>query len=204
MALGVLTMAGDKPSREDLARMAGDALLDAGAPDQLNMFGDDKGAVVPVERRAGPGRPAGSGNRIKAKLRDYMAAQGYRDPAAQLAMLAGLDRPDLHPLGYAAQIAATLGEPVTEVAKLMRQAAADLMPYWHAKLTPDVSVQAPAVNIGLVIGDAAGGLRAAPDGTVAPHLDPYAPLDVRLGIFEQDQSLGDDGADASDSAHRTE
>lgn len=187
---------GDKPSRTDLARLGGNTLLTDGAPGgQLDMFGDDKGAAVPVERRAGPGRPAGSGNKLKGKLKDYMAAQGYRDPAAQLAMLAGLDRPDLHPLGYAAQIAAALGEPVTAVAGLMRQAAAELMPYWHAKITPDVAVQAPAVNILM----ASDGASVAIAGVPAQGGDDFAPLDVRIAqMLENQRVSGGDAAPSDD------
>lgn len=184
----------EKPSRQDLARMGGQNLLAAGAPDgQLSMFGDDQGAAVPVEARK-PGRPAGSGNKLKAKLRDLMAARGYRDPAEQLAMLAGLDRPDLHPLGYAALIAAELGEPVTAVASLMRQAAAELMPYHHAKITPDAVVNAPAVNILMAGQGVAVGIAASVQGDP----DAFAPLDVRLGHIEQNQQVSGGDAQASD------
>ena len=69
-------------------------LLEDGS--QLGMWGED-GEARPAASR-GPGRPAGSANKLKTKLREYMAGQGYRDPAVQLALLAGLDRPDLHPL----------------------------------------------------------------------------------------------------------
>lgn len=187
----------DKPDQRTLNRMAGEALLRDGQ--QADMFGED-GAVVPVERRAGPGRPAGAGNKVKTKLREYMAGQGYRDPAVQLAMLAGLDRPDLHPLGYAAQIAEVLGVPVTDVAREMRQASDALMPYWHAKITPDVAVTAPAVNI----------LMAGPGGAVALSVpgaaDPFAPLDVRMagaGQIQSNQQVADGTASHSDAAIRT-
>ncbi|MDW3181760.1 hypothetical protein [Roseobacter sp.] len=122
--------------------------------EQLDMWGDE-GAVVPVASR-GPGRPAGATNKLKGKLRDYMAGQGYRDPAVQLAMMAGLDRPDLHPIAYAAQIAQALGEDTADVLKVMRQAASDVLPYYHAKLTPDVSVQAAQMNIMMAPQGAAG------------------------------------------------
>ena len=186
-----------KPSREDLARLGGKNLLTAGGPEgQLDMFGDGQGAAVPVEARKGPGRPAGAGNKLKAKLRDLMSARGYRDPAEQLAMLAGLDRPDLHPLGYAALIAAELGEPVTAVASLMRQAAAELMPYHHAKITPDAVVNAPAVNILMAGQGAAVGIAASVQG----NPDAFAPLDVRLGHIEQNQQVSGGDAQASDEA----
>ncbi len=182
---------GDRPSREDLAKLGGRQLLADGH--QLDMFGPE-GEAVPVDQRRGPGRPAGSGNKLKAKLKDYMAARGYRDPAEQLAMLAGLDRPDLHPMGYAAQIAAALGEPVTAVAGLMRQAAAELLPYWHAKVTPDVAVQAPAVNILMAGSPATLGVQGAPEagGEV------FAPLDVRILQMQQNQGVADGDSAASD------
>lgn len=191
-------MADDKPSPQEIAAGAGRALLADGQPGgQLDMFGDRAGAAVPVETRRGPGRPAGASNKLRAKIRELMAARGYRDPAEQLAMLAGLDRPDLHPLGYAAQIAATLGEPVMAVAREMRQAAAELMPYWHAKITPDFAVQAPAVNI-LMAGDAAAvavtGAHPADGGAG------FAPLDVRMGQIVQNQQVSGDDAGASDEA----
>lgn len=180
---------GDRPSREELAQLGGQRLLDEGH--QLEMFGPE-GEAVPVDQRRGPGRPAGSGNKLKAKLKDYMVARGYRDPAEQLAMLAGLDRPDLHPMGYAAQIASALGEPVTAVAGLMRQAAAELLPYWHPKVSPDVAVQAPAVNILMAGSPVALGVEGAPQAGG----EAFAPLDVRIRQGEQNQWVtnGDDAA----------
>ncbi|WP_112312507.1 hypothetical protein [Pseudogemmobacter bohemicus] len=188
-------MAGDKPDPREIAMAAGRALLaEREAGGQLDMFGGDQGEAVPVEDRRGPGRPAGSSNKLRGKIRELMAARGYRDPAEQLAMLAGLDRPDLHPLGYAAQIAATLGEPVMLVAREMRQAAAELMPYWHAKITPDIAVQAPAVNI-LMAGDAAA---VAVQGAMPGAGAGFAPLDVRMMQIEQNQQVSGGDAAASD------
>ncbi|WP_226779002.1 hypothetical protein [Oceaniglobus trochenteri] len=155
-------MSDEKPDKRELRKMAAGNLLEGGA--QLDMFGDE-GEVVPVETRSGPGRPAGSGNKLKTKVRAFMAAKGYRDPVEQLAMLAGMDRPDLHPLAYAAQIAEHLGEDVMDVAKVMRQAAADVLPYWHAKVTPDVQLNLPVMNVQMappMPGQAAGGRRVGP------------------------------------------
>jgi len=115
-----------------------------------------------------------------------MAARGYRDPAEQLAMIAGLDRPDLHPIGYAAPIAASLGEPVTAVAALMRQAAAELMPYWHARITPDALVPAPSVNILM----SARPVAADGDGAVQAGGSAFAPLDVRIAQIVENHGLG--------------
>lgn len=172
---------------------AGERLAEKGP--QLGLFGED-GAPVPVEQRRGPGRPAGATNKLKAKLREYLAHRGYRDPAEQLAMLAGLDQ-DMHPMAYAAQVAQLLGEDVMAVAREMRQAAAELMPYWHAKITPDVSVQAPAVNI---LMQGAGGVV----GMSVAGSDPFAPIDVRSGEVVENQSLGGTQDPASDASDRTE
>ena len=187
------------PSRSEIEaanRKAGKALLAEG--EQLGLFGPEG---KPVERRAGPGRPAGAGNKLKGKLRDLMAARGYRDPAEQLAMIAGLDQRELHPMAYAASVAASIGEPVLAVAREMRQAAAELMPYWHAKITPDVLQQGAQVNI----------LMQGADGTVALRVeggsDPFAPLDARLGMNRETveyQGLDDGAPEGSDNEARTE
>lgn len=130
--------------------------LDAGA--QLSMFEQDGGAIRPDDERRGPGRPKGAANKLKTKIKEYMLGMGYRDPMQQLAMLSGIDRPDLHPMAYAAMIAQELGCSVMEVQREMRQATAELMPYWHAKVTPDVNAGAGAqVNI----------IQAAPGAQVA-------------------------------------
>lgn len=171
---------------------AGARLTEKG--EQLGFFGED-GAPVPAERR-GPGRPAGASNKLKAKLREYLAHKGYRDPAEQLAMMAGLDQV-MHPMAYAAKIAEALGEDTMAVLREMRQAAGELMPYWHAKITPDVSVQAPAVNI---LMQGSGGAV----GVSLPGTDPFAPFDVRFGEMLENQGLGESQDPASDVSDRTE
>lgn len=175
---------------------------------QLGMFGPE-GEVLPPATR-GPGRPPGAQNKLKSRLKDYLAAKGYRDPAEHLALLAGLDRRDKHPLHVAAEIAAALGEDVMAVAREMRQATEALMPYWHAKLTPDVQVNAPAVSILMQGSDGAVGISLGQGGE-----DPYAPLDVRVGLLpgpeegDEDQGQGNQALSEgqgvqSDAASRTD
>ena len=175
---------------------------------QLGMFGSE-GEVLPPASR-GPGRPPGAQNKLKSRLKDYLAAKGYRDPAEHLALLAGLDRRDKHPLHVAAEIAAALGEDVMAVAREMRQATEALMPYWHAKLTPDVQVTAPSVNILMQGADGAVGISLGQGSD-----DPFAPLDVRVGLLPgpeegaEDQAQGNqalsEGQDGqSDAASRTD
>lgn len=170
----------------------GSRLLDDGQ--QLGLFSDDQGGIVPVEQRSGPGRPAGAPNKAKTKLREYFTGRGYRDPAEQLALIAGLDRPDMHPLGHAAMLAELTGLDMMEVLKLQRQAASDLMPYWHAKLTPDVAIQNAQMNITM-----------APQGTSSdPSSRRMGPPPLPSEQSEQKQQVNDsDDADNSDGV-RTE
>ena len=168
--------------------------------EQLGLFGPEGAPVPPAERR-GAGRPAGAGNKLKSKLRDLMAARGYRDPAEQLAMLAGLDRPDLHPLAHAALLAAETGEDVAAVMREMRQAAGELMPYWHAKITPDVAVQGPVQVF------VAGGQVVQPGPEQARDVTPQArrvappPMP---GEMQRNQGLADGVVQGSDDGVRTE
>lgn len=189
---------GDKPSAEQLARIGGAMLERDGA--QLGFFGDDGQPIAPNDVRRGAGRPAGAGNKVKSKIRDYLAGKGYRDPAEQLAMLAGLDQRELHPMAYAAQVAQLLGVAVTDVIREMRQAAGELMPYWHAKLTPDVQVNVPSVNI-LMAG--MGGVPVLDAGGA----DPFAPLDIRAGLISEsveNQEVSEGDGDAFGQEVRTE
>lgn len=189
----------DKPDFAAMNRAAGERLQDVGA--QLSMFAADGAPVGPEARR--PGRPAGAGNKLKGKLRDLATARGYRDPAEQLAMIAGLDRPDVHPLAYAGQIAELIGEPVLAVAGMMRQAAAELMPYWHAKLTPDVTFAQTVVPILMQMPGAAPGQVI--EGMAGAMLHPYAPLDVRAALTQRNQGLsGSDDAGGGDAIRTDE
>lgn len=166
------------------------------AGEQADMFGSE-GAVVPVGQRSGPGRPAGATNKLKSRISEYMALRGYRDPVEQLAMLAGLDRPDVHPLAYAAQIAKELGEDVMDVAKVMRQAASDLLPYYHAKITPDVSVNMPVMSITMAP------QGTGPDGSDRPSGPPPMPSQANPQSEQyQELSQGQELPDATE--RRTE
>lgn len=173
--------------------------------EQLGLFGPEGAAIEPAERRAGPGRPAGSGNKLKSKLGQLMAARGYRDPAEQLAMLAGLDRPDLHPMALAALLAEQTGEDVAAVMREIRQAASELMPYWHAKVTPDVAVHQTAVQVVMpgaaVPQQAAQGPDQARDVTPQPGRIAPPPMPFQI---QQNQWVSDTGPDGSDAQSRTD
>lgn len=190
---------GDAPSREQIARGQALALQAHGA--QLGFFGEDGQPIAAEDPRRGPGRPVGAPNRAKTKIKDYLAARGFRDPAEQLAMLAGLDQRDVHPIYHAAKLAEAIGVPVDVIMREMRQAADALMPYWHAKLTPDVQVNLPPVPILMQV---QGGL-SIDAGALSGH--PFAPADVRAGLIEgsvTNQRLTDADQLHSDSATRTE
>ena len=177
----------------------GSRIADEG--EQLGLFGEE-GAPIPPERRAGPGRPAGSGNKLKGKLRDLLAARGYRDPAEQLAMLAGLDRPDLHPLAHAALLAEQTGEDVAAVMREMRQAAGELMPYWHAKMTPDVAItQAVQIVMPGAAEAKSSGSNFARDVTPKPGRITPPPMPHEI---EHNQDLRKLPYEKSDAENRTE
>ena len=167
---------------------------------QDDMFGAS-GEVVPPAKRDGPGRPAGSTNKLKSRIADYMAARGFRDPVDQLAMLAGLDRPDVHPLAYAAQLAEHLGADTLEVAKIMRQAAADVLPYYHAKRTPDVQLSIPVMNVQMAqpLPGQAGNGRP-----IGPPPMPSEVSDKTSDEMQQNQTLSDLLDAQSDGESRTE
>lgn len=119
---------------------------------------------VAEKREAGKrarGRPAGSQNRRSDDLRNYLLTMGYRDPALILADIANAD-----PLELAAELSAPYrpakgphaGQLVEnsitpDVAlKLIKDAAAELMPYFHAKRPQEVNVSTRVMGV-MVIGD---------------------------------------------------
>lgn len=99
-------MAAEAARRVERAREVGD---------QLSLFGPPAPMPAPGEGEAGEGgkrigRPPGARNKVKAQLRELMAAQGWRDPAQQLAYLAGLNSredPYLVALGRAEALVAS-------------------------------------------------------------------------------------------------
>lgn len=58
---------------------------------QMALFDRPEPEAERVERTGKPGRPRGSRNRVKTDLAKLLAAHGYRDPASQLAHMAGLN-----------------------------------------------------------------------------------------------------------------
>ncbi|MEM1372054.1 MAG: hypothetical protein AAGG72_07490 [Pseudomonadota bacterium] len=122
--------------------------------EQLGLFGQPEVPSEPEpEKPRKAGRPKGSRNKAQTGLRELMVAQGYRDPASQLARIACLhttDDPLLVNIGRAQAILAAAGASpkqimddlpglVIQLTKLTEQAGATLMPYTFAKVTPDVN-----------------------------------------------------------------
>ncbi len=139
---------------------------------------DQEAAAAAEAKNPKGGRPAGSRNKTGAQLGAYLRGLGYRDPAARLAMIAGLNS-ELDPVELAMEqaklVAASTGQgkakPETILGMLKEQRAAleGLMPYWHAKLTPDVNNNTQ-VNMALMVGAGAPADQAAP--TTRPSLPP--------------------------------
>lgn len=147
--------AAEMAERLDRAREMGEQLSFLATP--------DGGDLVPEEPR-GPGRPKGSKNRVDTKLREMLAARGWKMPEDQLAAMAGLtDRTD--PLLLAIERTEFLlswawdskagGPSASErldtfhrVYTAMQRSTEAIAPYGLAKASPDVNVtQAVQINM---------------------------------------------------------
>jgi hypothetical protein len=134
----------------------------------------EAGAIRPPKRRVG--RPPGSPNRTTLQLQRLLLARGYRDPAEFLAAIVTNDARQL-----AADLAGKPLELVTfaealEVAKLQRQAADGLMPYFHQKMPTAVEVKGDAPRQLIVMGDV---------------VNMKAVADQRLSAIDAEASHGD-------------
>lgn len=170
---------------------------------------DGKGA-------AGAGRPKGSANKRDSRLRQMLAARGYRMPEDVLAEMAGLsDRAGRSGMELAMarveQIEAWSGgrTPPRErrallvsVMREQRMAAGDLLPYGLAKMTPDTTVNIAAAQILMPGASAQGapgdGARVI-EGRAASNFAP-PPLPGRT---EQYQEVSADDESAPDGGSRT-
>lgn len=112
---------GELPGADPLDLLAG--LPDGEGVDALALAAE----IVAAPARA-RGRPLGAANRKNGDLIRYLQARGHRDPMVTLSMIQSADFGALCRLvgaGGAKQKLAVLG--------IIRGAAADLMPYHHAK-----------------------------------------------------------------------
>lgn len=189
-------MAETAVARQIAARIVGD---------QLNLFGEPERPVEPEQdgpRKAG--RPKGSRNKAQSGLRELMIAQGFRDPASQLARVACLhttDDPLIVNIGRAQAILAAAGAGekqirdelpglVISLMRLTEQAGATLMPYVFAKVTPDVTDARQQMVVQI----------AAPAGTPAQVRTAVAPPPMPMQEVEQYQEVSGSDADQSDGA----
>ena len=164
-----------------------EALADAAAQDlnnkQLELLDlpTDEGQAS-IKRK--PGRPKGAKGKGKDLLHAHLDQQGYHRPADRLAALAGLNSP-LGPFDLAfersAAICSKLGihnpdkvlNVLHMVLKHQSQAAAALLPYTQAKITPDLVIDnANAVQINHITQLSDGSLvQKKPEW--AMHLESY-------------------------------
>jgi hypothetical protein len=147
---------------------------------ELALFGDQP-IAPPIKR--GPGRPAGSPNRTTLQLQALLRARGYRDPAEFLASIVSMSLADLE------KVLGNDCEPI-EALKLQRQAAADLMPYFHTRMPQAVEFKAPEARPLVVIsmGAATADVRAAEDGTFSLNVQPNQQLTVEATVEPAAQS----------------
>lgn len=158
--------AADAAERIDAAQQVGQQLSFLADPD------GDGGAMVPEAPR-GAGRPKGSKNKTDAKMRDMLAAKGYRMPEDVLAEIAGLSsREDVFILAmarteqllvWAAAGAAEVGKKghksawvpsgalrvavFADLYKSQIKALEALLPYGLGKVTPDTTTHVQSTTI---------------------------------------------------------
>lgn len=122
--------------------------LVAGLPDGE---GDDVLAMA-AEMIAAPararGRPLGSPNRKNGDMIRYLAARGHRDPMVTLSMIQSADFGALCKM-----VGAGNAKQKTAVLAIIKSAAADLMPYHHAKLPQQLELPAGSGRPIMVVGE---------------------------------------------------
>lgn len=107
------------------------------------------------------GRPKGSTNRASSDLANYLLSMGYRDPALILADIANADPTELaselsapYRVMAGPNEGALVENSITpDVAlKLIKDAAAELLPYFHSKRPQQLDVKQTALGV-MVIGE---------------------------------------------------
>lgn len=135
--------------------------------------------------KRGRGRPKGSQNKRSQDLANYLLGMGYRDPALNLADLANAD-----PLGLAVEMLALplvegatpqqilasaitqgmvdrheLGKLAEKAVKLVKDANAELLPYFHSKRPTEIHVEERQLGV-MIIGEMKAE-RRDDDGTIS-------------------------------------
>jgi hypothetical protein len=189
----------------------------AGLGRQLSLIPAEASPADPGElERRGPGRPQGARNKRTSKLRQMLAARGFRMPEDVLSEIAGLSA-RVSSVELAMQRAEQVlawahdgaEEPATPGQRLAvflachkeaTQAAAALLPYGLERMTPDQV--APAVTVLQLPGQARPGDRARViEGSASDCAPPPLPLKfVENQAVEFGQDPGSDGASRTDGA----
>lgn len=175
--------------RQDKAEPEQASLLLAHPDDARCLFGGPVRHVANMMDAAkrGRGRPKGSQNKRSPDLANYLLSMGYRDPALNLADLANAD-----PLGLAVEMLAldlpeaegyspqqklhaavqagviereALGKITEKAFKLMKEANAELLPYFHSKRPTEIHVEERQLGV-MIIGEMQAE-RADDDGTIS-------------------------------------
>jgi len=148
------------PRRASADRAPGDAQLpaqvdqDEAEPDLIDGSPDIGGSdllALAAETIAGPrrarGRPKGAANKRNMDMVAYLAALGHRDPMVTLSMIQTADTKEL-----AMALGVDSAKGRLEVAKIQRQAASDMLPYFYAKKPQQLELpdgqQLPTMIIG--------------------------------------------------------
>lgn len=201
------------------ARDAAERLEQAAAVGrQLSLLAAEASPADPAELEPrGPGRPAGSRNKRSSKLRQMLAARGYRMPEDVLVEIAGLNERGATgvelAMRRAEQVAAWLeartgGVPLKRdqllglfvgIWKEQGSAASALLPFGLEKATPDVVGGAPTV---IVMPRASG--PAPRPGDQARVIDVELAPPPMPGEIQRNQRLVAASPSQSDGASRTE
>lgn len=205
--------------REKLAREAAARVDDAREHGrQLSLLVAEASPADPAEiAPRGPGRPKGATGKRSSKLRQMLAARGFRMPEDIVAEVAGLGQRDVSTVELAMlraeQVAAWLedrtgGLPLkrdqllglfVSIWKEQNGAAAALLPYGLEKVTPDQVQTAPTFIV--MPGQAP---RAAVPGDRAVVIDADLAPPPLPGEIERIQGLVGDATERPTSGSRTE
>lgn len=205
--------------RERLAREAAARVDDAREHGrQLSLLVAEASPADPAEiAPRGPGRPKGATGKRTSKLRQMLAARGFRMPEDVVAEVAGLGQRDVSAVELAMlraeQVAAWLedrtgGVPLkrdqllglfVSIWKEQNGAAAALLPYGLEKVTPD-QVQAPAVTLVMPV----AAVQAPAPGDRARVIDADLAPPPLPGEIERIQRLADEAPARPTRGSRTE
>lgn len=196
--------------------------------EQLTFLADpdgDGGQMVAAEPRA-PGRPKGSKNKTDAKLREMLAAKGFRMPEDVLAEIAGLSsREDVlvtamaraeRVLAWAQDGAAQVGKKnakvewlpsgsmrlstFVEIYKSQIKALEALLPYGLGKVTPDTTTNIQSTTIVMPGSGAPGDSAKVVNGKMGGQFSP-PPMPEKM---QQNQDVENADTIQSDGGSRTE